>query len=104
MLGADHADTLTTMHKLALAYQQAGRLQEAEQAAALYAEWFGRQNFFLELQHNLVYGDDDWSRPAEREANAHAIPGVRTATLTNSGHFSSREKPHEVAQLINELV
>jgi pimeloyl-ACP methyl ester carboxylesterase len=58
----------------------------------------------IDLPVTLVYGDDDWSRPAEREANAHAIPGVRTATLTNSGHFSSLEKPHEVAQLINELV
>src|ERR671934_522360 len=56
----------------------------------------------IDLPVTLVYGDDDWSRPAEREANAHAIPGVRTATLTNSGHFSSLEKPHEVAQLINE--
>jgi pimeloyl-ACP methyl ester carboxylesterase len=58
----------------------------------------------IDLPVTLVYGDDDWSRPAEREANAHAIPGVRTATLTNSGHFSSLERPHEVAQLINELV
>jgi pimeloyl-ACP methyl ester carboxylesterase len=58
----------------------------------------------IELPVTLVYGDDDWSRPAEREANAHAIPGARTAILTNSGHFSSLERPQEVAQLINELV
>jgi len=52
----------------------------------------------------LVYGDDDWSRRAEREANTHAIRSVKTAQLRNSGHFSSLEKPQEIAQLINELV
>src|ERR671935_407254 len=55
------------------------------------------------LPVTLVYGDDDWSRPAERDANAHAIPGVRTMTLANSGHFASLEKPDEIARLINEL-
>ena len=51
----------------------------------------------------LVYGDDGWSRPAERDANTRAIPAVRTATLANSGHFSTLERPREIAQLINEL-
>ena len=58
----------------------------------------------IDLPVMLVYGDDDWSRPAERDANAHAIPHVKTAQLRNSGHFSSLEKPQEIAQLINELV
>jgi len=57
----------------------------------------------IELPVTLVYGDDDWSRPNEREANARAIPGVRTVKLASSGHFSSLEKPGEIAQLINEL-
>lgn len=58
----------------------------------------------IDLPVTLVYGHDDWSRPRERDANAHAIPGARTATLAGSGHFSSLEKPGEIAQLINELV
>ena len=57
----------------------------------------------IELPVTLVYGDSDWSRPAEREANARAIPAARTVTLTRSGHFSCLESPHEVAQLIHEL-
>jgi pimeloyl-ACP methyl ester carboxylesterase len=57
----------------------------------------------IALPVTLVYGDDDWSRPAERDANAHAIPGVRTMTLTDSGHFSSLERPQEIARLIDEL-
>jgi hypothetical protein len=35
--------------------------------------------------------DDDWSKPAERNDNTQAIPGVRTATPRRSGDFSSRE-------------
>jgi pimeloyl-ACP methyl ester carboxylesterase len=57
----------------------------------------------IDLPVTLIYGNDDWSRPAERDANARAIPAVRTATLTNSGHFSSLERPRDIAQLINEL-
>jgi pimeloyl-ACP methyl ester carboxylesterase len=57
----------------------------------------------IDLPVALVYGDDDWSQPAERDGNAHAIPGVRTTTLTNSGHFASLERPREIAQLIGEL-
>jgi pimeloyl-ACP methyl ester carboxylesterase len=57
----------------------------------------------IELPVTLVYGDDDWSRPAERDANARAIPGVRSATMANSGHFTCLEKPREIADLINEL-
>jgi pimeloyl-ACP methyl ester carboxylesterase len=48
----------------------------------------------------LVYGQEDWSLPAEREANACAIPGARPVTLPAAGHFASLEKPHEIANLI----
>jgi pimeloyl-ACP methyl ester carboxylesterase len=50
----------------------------------------------------LVYGSEDWSRTPERDANARAIPGVRTVTLPQCGHFASLEKPGEVARLIEE--
>lgn len=52
----------------------------------------------------LIYGDEDWSRPAEREANAHMIPGARTATLQNTGHFASLEQPRAIADLITAVV
>jgi len=52
----------------------------------------------------LVYGDDDWSRPEEREANAHAIPDARSLILRGTGHFSSLEAPQRVAQIIREAV
>jgi pimeloyl-ACP methyl ester carboxylesterase len=58
----------------------------------------------ISLPVTLVYASDDWSRPDEREANAHAIPGARTVSLERCGHFASLEKPEAVAQLIAEVV
>jgi pimeloyl-ACP methyl ester carboxylesterase len=51
----------------------------------------------------LGYGDYDWSRPEEREANYGTIPGARRASLGDSGHFSCLEKPQEAARLIDEV-
>jgi len=71
-----------------------------------WRSWIAARSGYSEinLPVTLVYGDDDWSRPAERQANARAIPGARTTTIANSGHFSCLERPREIAQLINELV
>jgi pimeloyl-ACP methyl ester carboxylesterase len=51
----------------------------------------------------LVYGDQDWSHPAERAANARAIPGAHLVTLTGTGHFASLDKPGEIAGLIQAV-
>jgi error-prone DNA polymerase len=34
-----------------------GDYHDAEEAARRYVQWFGADNFFIELQNNLVYGD-----------------------------------------------
>jgi pimeloyl-ACP methyl ester carboxylesterase len=52
----------------------------------------------------LIYGDVDWSRPGEREANAQTIPDARGLVLKDTGHFSSLEAPQRVAQIIREAV
>jgi pimeloyl-ACP methyl ester carboxylesterase len=51
----------------------------------------------------LVYGDKDWSHPAERDANARTIPGAHLVTLNATGHFASLEKPDEIAGLIQAV-
>jgi len=51
----------------------------------------------------LVYGDEDWSRPAERHANARDIPGAHLVTLEATGHFASLEKPGKIADLIKAV-
>ena len=55
----------------------------------------------IEVPVTLAYGDHDWSRPPEREANEHAIHPAQTVTLAGCGHFSCLEKPAEIARLIH---
>ncbi len=50
----------------------------------------------------LVHGDEDWSRPEEREANARAIQSVRRLSLPHCGHFSCLEEPQHVARIIRK--
>ena len=57
----------------------------------------------INLPVTLVYGDDDWSHPAERDANASGIPGAHLVTLEATGHFASLEKPKEIAELIHAV-
>jgi pimeloyl-ACP methyl ester carboxylesterase len=48
----------------------------------------------------LVYGDRDWSRPLEREANAALIREAQTLSLPKTGHFASLEQPDRVAEIL----
>jgi pimeloyl-ACP methyl ester carboxylesterase len=66
--------------------------------------WIEARSHFphISVPVTLSYGEDDWSRPSERDANARAIPGVHALTLSASGHFSSLERPAEIARLIEE--
>jgi len=57
----------------------------------------------INLPVTLVYGDEDWSHPAERAANVREIPGAHLVTLEATGHFASLEKPEEIADLIQAV-
>ncbi|MDT5182657.1 MAG: hypothetical protein QOJ20_1486 [Mycobacterium sp.] len=48
----------------------------------------------------LVYSDQDWSRPAEREHVAGLLSEVERITLSDTGHFSALERPNEVARIL----
>lgn len=48
----------------------------------------------------LIYGDKDWSRASERERTKAALKRARLFTLPSTGHFSSVENPHGVADVI----
>jgi pimeloyl-ACP methyl ester carboxylesterase len=50
----------------------------------------------------LVYGDHDWSRPSEREANLALLRGARSITLSDTGHFAALEQPARVAEILLE--
>ena len=48
----------------------------------------------------LVYGDEDWSRPSDREANIASVPGARDLVLRETGHFAALERPDDVARIL----
>jgi pimeloyl-ACP methyl ester carboxylesterase len=50
----------------------------------------------------LVYGDHDWSRPPEREADLALLRGARSITLPDTGHFAALEEPARVAEILLE--
>ena len=54
----------------------------------------------VEAPVTLVYGDKDWSRIPERTRTKDLLKNSRYFTLENAGHFSSVEKPQEVARII----
>jgi len=48
----------------------------------------------------LIYGDHDWSRPPEREANLSLLPDARSISLPHTGHFAALEQPARVAEIL----
>jgi len=51
----------------------------------------------------LLYGEHDWSRPAEREADARAIPGAELRVVPGAGHFLSLDAPDEIVRAVSDL-
>lgn len=48
----------------------------------------------------LVYGDQDWSRAEEREANLALLERARSISLPRTGHFAALEQPDRVAEIL----
>jgi pimeloyl-ACP methyl ester carboxylesterase len=48
----------------------------------------------------LAYGDYDWSRILEREANVAVLPGAKSITLDDTGHFAALEQPARVTEIL----
>src|SRR5262245_33422788 len=59
-------------------------------------ELYGR----IDAPVTLVYGDRDWSRASEREADAALLRGARSIVLPETGHFAALEQPARVAEII----
>jgi pimeloyl-ACP methyl ester carboxylesterase len=56
----------------------------------------------IDVPVTLVYGHDDWSRPAERETNWAQIPHAKMIVLKDTGHIVSLERPEEFARILIE--
>ncbi|MCX4706855.1 alpha/beta fold hydrolase [Streptomyces sp. NBC_01373] len=52
---------------------------------------------------HLVYGENDWSRPSDREANKELLPAADFTQVPTAGHFIALERPDVLADLLTAL-
>ena len=48
----------------------------------------------------LVYSEQDWSRPAERQQVAYLLTNVESISQSDAGHFSALERPADMANIL----
>jgi pimeloyl-ACP methyl ester carboxylesterase len=53
---------------------------------------------------HLIYGEQDWSRPSDRQANKRQLPNAEFTEVPNAGHFIALERPDVPADLLKSLV
>src|SRR5262245_16081553 len=58
----------------------------------------------IEMPVTLIYGEHDWSRAEDRQANIRVLRNARSVWLKNCGHFASLEQPQRIARVIREEV
>jgi pimeloyl-ACP methyl ester carboxylesterase len=51
----------------------------------------------------LIWAEQDWSTPKEREEDRCLVSGARTATVQNGGHFLPLDRPQELHRLITRF-
>lgn len=49
---------------------------------------------------HLIYGEKDWSRTSDRQANSDLIPTAKFIQVPNAGHFIALERPDVPASLL----
>jgi len=52
---------------------------------------------------HLIYGEKDWSRPSDREANRALLPDAEFTQVPGAGHFIAVERPDVLADLLNPV-
>jgi pimeloyl-ACP methyl ester carboxylesterase len=50
---------------------------------------------------HLIYGEHDWSRPSDREANRQLLATAESTEVLRAGHFIALERPDVPAKLLN---
>ncbi|WP_406005521.1 alpha/beta hydrolase [Streptomyces sp. NBC_00637] len=54
----------------------------------------------VEAPVHLVYGEKDWSRPADRRADRELLPAAEFTQVRGAGHFIALERPDVLAGLL----
>lgn len=52
---------------------------------------------------HLVYGEKDWSRAADRDANKRLLPAADFTQVPQAGHFIALERPDVLADLLTAV-
>ena len=67
-----------------------------------WKSWIDARRLYpqISVPVTLVYGRNDWSLPAERERNRSTIPNAELIEIEDAGHFTSLERPEEVAKIV----
>jgi len=50
---------------------------------------------------HLIYGEKDWSRPSDRQANRQILAAAEFTQVPNAGHFIALERPDVPANLLS---
>lgn len=53
---------------------------------------------------HLIYGEKDWSRPSDRQANKQLLPAAEFVQVPGAGHFIVLERPDVVAKVLNNAL
>lgn len=70
-----------------------------------WPEWEAARSAYSAIERPvlLLYGEYDWSRPEEREADRREIPGARLHVVPGAGHFLSLDAPDHVVRSVREF-
>ncbi|WP_426307315.1 alpha/beta fold hydrolase [Acidovorax facilis] len=52
---------------------------------------------------HLIYGETDWSRPSDRQANQQLLPAAEFVQVPGTGHFIVLERPDVAAKVLNDV-
>ncbi|PTT79624.1 alpha/beta hydrolase [Pelomonas sp. HMWF004] len=53
---------------------------------------------------HLIYGETDWSRPSDRQANRQLLRAADFTQVAGAGHFIALERPDVPAKLLNDAM
>ena len=92
-------ELLTTLHRTG---KRRGYRRAEHSVFRNWKSWIDARRLYpqISVPVTLVYGRNDWSLPAERERNRSTIPNAELIEMEDAGHFTSLERPEEVAKIV----